>query len=87
MCDGGIVIVVNVFGFNDGVVVVLLMFVDEVEKWGIEFLVCIVFYVIVGLDLFVMGVGLIYVFCKVLDKVGWFVFDLDLVEVNEVFVV
>lgn len=80
-------IVVNVLGLNDGVVGVLLMIVDEVEKCGIELLVCIVFYVMVGFDLLIMGVGLIYVFCKVLEKVGWLVEELDLVEVNEVFVV
>lgn len=83
----GSVMVGNVLGLNDGVVVLLIMIEDEVVCCGLMFLVCIVFYVIVGVDLVIMGSGLILVSCKVLEKVGWLVGDLDLVEVNEVFVV
>lgn len=39
------VIVVNVSGINDGVVVIVLMLVDEVIKCGVELMVCVVLWV------------------------------------------
>lgn len=42
-CEG-IVMVGNVFGINDGVVVFVFMIVVEVKLCGIEFLVCIVLF-------------------------------------------
>lgn len=44
-------------------------------------------YVNVGVDLSVMGMGLVLVLCCVLECVGWMLGDLDLMEINEVFVV
>lgn len=83
----GIVIVGNVLGINDGVVMLVVMVKEKVEELGIEFFVIIVFYGIVGVDFKIMGYGLVLVIKKVLEVVNMIIEDIDLVEVNEVFVV
>lgn len=50
-------------------------------------LVRIVGYLVVGVDLKIMGIGLVLVICKGLEKVDWLLEDVDLFEINEVFVV
>ena len=52
---------------------------------GLEPLARIASYATAGLDPTVMGVGPIYASRKALDKAGWSVGDLDLVEANEAF--
>jgi acetyl-CoA C-acetyltransferase len=83
--DGGTVTAANASGINDGAAATLLMSADEAEKRGIEPLARIVSYATAGLDPKVMGVGPIYASRKALDKAGWSVGDLDLVEANEAF--
>lgn len=83
----GIVIVGNVCLFNDGVVVVVIISDIKVKELGLILLVCIVFIGVSGLFLEIMGLGLIEVFKKVLERVGMVIIDIDLVEINEVFVV
>ena len=73
----------NASGINDGAAAVLLMSADEAEKRGIEPLARIVSYATAGLDPSIMGVGPIHASRKALDKAGWSVGDLDLVEANE----
>ena len=75
----------NASGINDGAAAVLLMSADEAEKRGIEPLARIVSYATAGLDPSFMGVGPIHASRKALDKAGWSVGDLDLVEANEAF--
>ena len=75
----------NASGINDGAAGVLLMSADEAEKRGIEPLARIASYATAGLDPSIMGVGPIYASRKALDKAGWSVSDLDLVEANEAF--
>ncbi len=75
----------NASGINDGAAGVLLMSADEAEKRGIEPLARIASYATAGLDPSIMGVGPIYASRKALDKAGWKVSDLDLVEANEAF--
>jgi acetyl-CoA C-acetyltransferase len=75
----------NASGINDGAAAVLLMSADEAEKRGIEPLARIVSYATAGLDPSIMGVGPIHASRKALDKAGWSVGDLDLVEANEAF--
>ncbi|MDE2912362.1 MAG: acetyl-CoA C-acetyltransferase [Paracoccaceae bacterium] len=75
----------NASGINDGAATVLLMRSDEAEKRGIEPLARIVSYATVGLDPSIMGVGPIGASRKALEKAGWSVDDLDLVEANEAF--
>ncbi|MEO1455692.1 MAG: acetyl-CoA C-acetyltransferase [Pseudomonadota bacterium] len=81
----GSVTAANASGLNDGAAGALLMSADEAEKRGIEPLARIASYATAGLDPSVMGVGPIYASRKALDKAGWKVEDLDLVEANEAF--
>ncbi len=81
----GSVTAANASGLNDGAAATLLMRAEEAEKRGIEPLARIASYATAGLDPSVMGVGPIYASRKALDKAGWSVGDLDLVEANEAF--
>ncbi|MGX9351286.1 acetyl-CoA C-acetyltransferase [Shimia sp. W99] len=81
----GSVTAANASGLNDGAAGALLMTADEAEKRGIEPLARIASYATAGLDPSIMGVGPIYASRKALDKAGWSVDDLDLVEANEAF--
>ena len=75
----------NASGINDGAAAVLLMTDKEAEKRGLKVLARIASYATAGLDPSIMGVGPIYASRKALDKAGWKVGDLDLVEANEAF--
>ena len=81
----GSVTAANASGLNDGAAGTLLMSADDAEKRGIEPLARIVSYATAGLDPSIMGVGPIYASRKALDKAGWSVAHLDLVEANEAF--
>ncbi|HKL70077.1 acetyl-CoA C-acetyltransferase [Salibaculum sp.] len=81
----GSVTAANASGLNDGAAGTLLMSADEAEKRGIEPLARIASYATAGLDPSIMGVGPIHASRKALDKAGWSVGDLDLVEANEAF--
>ena len=81
----GSVTAANASGLNDGAAGALLMSADEAEKRGIEPLARIASYATAGLDPSIMGVGPIYASRKALEKAGWKVEDLDLVEANEAF--
>ena len=81
----GSVTAANASGLNDGAAGVLLMSADEAEKRGINPLARIASYATAGLDPSIMGVGPIYAGRKALEKAGWSVDDLDLVEANEAF--
>jgi acetyl-CoA C-acetyltransferase len=75
----------NASGLNDGAAGVLLMSADEAARRGIEPLARIASYATAGLDPSIMGVGPIHASRKALQKAGWTVADLDLVEANEAF--
>ena len=75
----------NASGINDGAAGALLMSADEAERRGIEPLARIASYATAGLDPSIMGVGPIHASRKALEKAGWKVDDLDLVEANEAF--
>lgn len=81
----GSVTAANASGLNDGAAMTLLMSAAEAEKRGIEPLARIASYATAGLDPSIMGVGPIYASRKALEKAGWNVSDLDLVEANEAF--
>ena len=81
----GSVTAANASGINDGAAATLLMSADDAEKRGIEPLARIASYATAGLDPSIMGVGPIHASRKALDKAGWTVADLDLVEANEAF--
>jgi acetyl-CoA C-acetyltransferase len=75
----------NASGLNDGAAATLLMHADDAAKRGIEPLARIASYATAGLDPSIMGAGPIYASRKALEKAGWSVGDLDLVEANEAF--
>jgi acetyl-CoA C-acetyltransferase len=81
----GSVTAANASGINDGAAAVLLMSEEEAQRRGIEPLARIASYATAGLDPAIMGVGPIYASRKALEKAGWKVSDLDLVEANEAF--
>jgi acetyl-CoA C-acetyltransferase len=81
----GTVTAANASGINDGAAVTLLMTADEAARRGIEPLARIVSYATAGVDPSIMGTGPIPASRKALEKAGWKVEDLDLVEANEAF--
>ena len=81
----GSVTAANASGLNDGAAAVLLMSEADAAKRGLKVLARIASYATAGLDPSIMGVGPIYASRKALDKAGWNVADLDLVEANEAF--
>jgi len=64
---------------------VLLMTEDEAKRRGITPLARIASWATAGVDPSIMGTGPIPASKKALEKAGWSVGDLDLVEANEAF--
>jgi acetyl-CoA C-acetyltransferase len=81
----GSVTAANASGLNDGAAMVLLMSADEAERRGLTPLARIASYATAGLDPSIMGAGPIHASRKALEKAGWKVADLDLIEANEAF--
>ncbi len=81
----GTVTAANASGINDGAAAVLLMRKSEAEKRGLEPLAEIKSWATAGVDPTVMGTGPVPATGKALEKAGWSVSDLDLVESNEAF--
>jgi acetyl-CoA C-acetyltransferase len=75
----------NASGINDGAAAVVLMTADEAAKRGLATLGRIASWATAGVDPAVMGTGPIPASKKALEKAGWKVEDLDLVEANEAF--
>jgi len=75
----------NASGINDGAAAVLLMSEDEAARRGIMPLARIAGYATAGVDPAIMGIGPVHASRKALQKAGWKVSDLDLVEANEAF--
>lgn len=75
----------NASGINDGAAGVLLMTEEEAARRGLTPLVRIVSWATAGVDPTIMGTGPIPASRRALEKAGWSVNDLDLVEANEAF--
>ena len=75
----------NASGINDGAAAVVLMSAEEAHRRGITPLARIVSWATAGVDPALMGSGPIPASRLALDKAGWKVKDLDLVEANEAF--
>jgi acetyl-CoA C-acetyltransferase len=75
----------NASGINDGAAALLLMRASEAQKRGLKPLARIVSWATAGVDPAVMGTGPIPACQKALEKAGWTVKDLDLIESNEAF--
>ncbi|MBB4009032.1 acetyl-CoA C-acetyltransferase [Allorhizobium taibaishanense] len=75
----------NASGINDGAAGALLMTEAEAVRRGIQPLARIASWATAGVDPKIMGTGPIPASRKALEKAGWSVGDLDLVEANEAF--
>ncbi|MFI4997719.1 MAG: acetyl-CoA C-acetyltransferase [Hyphomicrobiales bacterium] len=81
----GSVTAANASGINDGAAALVLMTAANARKRGLKPLATIVSWATAGVDPAVMGSGPIPASRKALEKAGWKVGDLDLVEANEAF--
>jgi acetyl-CoA C-acetyltransferase len=75
----------NASGINDGAAAVLLMSAEEAARRKIAPMARIVSWAQAGVDPAIMGTGPIPASKRALEKAGWSVDDLDLVEANEAF--
>ncbi|HZH47068.1 MAG TPA: acetyl-CoA C-acetyltransferase [Roseococcus sp.] len=75
----------NASGINDGAAAAVVMSADEARRRGIKSLARIVSWATAGVDPAIMGTGPIPASRKALEKAGWSVHDLDLIEANEAF--
>jgi acetyl-CoA C-acetyltransferase len=81
----GTVTAANASGLNDGAAAALLMTEAEAARRGITPMARIVSWATAGVDPKIMGTGPIPASRRALEKAGWSVGDLDLVEANEAF--
>ena len=75
----------NASGINDGAAAVVLMSAGAAAKRGVEPMARIVSWATAGVDPALMGTGPIPSSRRALEKAGWKVDDLDLIEANEAF--
>jgi acetyl-CoA C-acetyltransferase len=75
----------NASGINDGAAAVVVMSAAEAAKRGIAPLARIVSWATAGVDPSIMGTGPIPASRKALQKAGWSLDSLDLIEANEAF--
>ncbi|WP_294337123.1 acetyl-CoA C-acetyltransferase [uncultured Sphingomonas sp.] len=81
----GTVTAANASGINDGAAALVVMSADEAKARGITPLARIKSWASAGVDPSVMGIGPVPASKKALEKAGWTVADLDLIEANEAF--
>ncbi|WP_449254870.1 acetyl-CoA C-acetyltransferase [Bosea sp. (in: a-proteobacteria)] len=75
----------NASGINDGAAALVIMTAKEAARRGLTPLARIASWATAGVDPAIMGTGPIPATRKALEKAGWKVSDLDLVEANEAF--
>jgi acetyl-CoA C-acetyltransferase len=81
----GSVTAANASGLNDGAAALVLMSAAEAKKRGLTPMARIASWASAGVDPEIMGTGPIPASRKALEKAGWSVGDLDLIESNEAF--
>ena len=75
----------NASGINDGAAALVIMTAGEAARRGLTPLARIASWATAGVDPAIMGTGPIPATRRALEKAGWKVGDLDLVEANEAF--
>ena len=75
----------NASGINDGAAAVVMMSAKAASARGVTPLARIASWATVGVDPAIMGTGPIPASQRALEKAGWTVDDLDLIEANEAF--
>jgi len=81
----GTITAANASGLNDGAAAVLVMSESKAKELGLEPMATIKAYSSAGVDPAIMGTGPIPASKLCLEKAGWSVDDLDLIEANEAF--
>ncbi|SDA20756.1 acetyl-CoA C-acetyltransferase [Sphingomonas sp. NFR15] len=81
----GSVTAANASGLNDGAAAVVVMTAAEAAKRGAPVLGRIASWATVGVDPSIMGIGPVPATRRALEKAGWTLADLDLIEANEAF--
>ncbi|MDT4308935.1 acetyl-CoA C-acetyltransferase [Klebsiella aerogenes] len=85
--EDGSVTAGNASSLNDGAAAVLLMSVDKARELGLPVLARIVSSAVAGVDPSVMGIGPVSACRKALQRAGWSLDEVDLIEANEAFAV
>ena len=75
----------NASSLNDGAAAVLLMSAAKAKALGLPVLAKIAAYANAGVDPAIMGIGPVSATRRCLDKAGWTLQQLDLIEANEAF--
>jgi len=75
----------NASTLNDGAAAVLLMSADKAAALGLPVLARIKAHASAGVDPAIMGIGPVFATCRALEKAGWSLEQLDLIEANEAF--
>jgi acetyl-CoA C-acetyltransferase len=75
----------NASGINDGAAAVIMMSASQAEQMGLKPIARIKAYASAGLDPSIMGMGPVSATRLCLQKAGWGVNDIDLMEINEAF--
>jgi acetyl-CoA C-acetyltransferase len=81
----GSVTAANASGINDGAAALVVMSLKKAEALGLTPLARIKAYANAGVDPSVMGIGPVPASTRCLERAGWSVSDLDLMEINEAF--
>jgi acetyl-CoA C-acetyltransferase len=81
----GTVTAANASGLNDGAAALVLMSREEAERRGAPILARVARWASAGVDPSIMGIGPVPASKKALEKAGWTIADLDLIEANEAF--
>jgi acetyl-CoA C-acetyltransferase len=75
----------NASGLNDGAAALVVMSRDEATRRGAPILARIASWATAGVDPSIMGIGPVPATKRALEKAGWTIADLDLIEANEAF--
>jgi acetyl-CoA C-acetyltransferase len=75
----------NASGLNDGAAALVLMTAEEAERRGATVLGRVASFASAGVDPSIMGIGPVPASRRALEKAGWSIGDLDLIEANEAF--
>ncbi|MCR4509354.1 acetyl-CoA C-acetyltransferase [Pseudomonas sp. 32.2.56] len=75
----------NASTLNDGAAAVLLMSAGKAQALGLPILARIKAHASAGVDPAIMGIGPVFATCRALEKAGWSLEQLDLIEANEAF--
>ena len=81
----GTVTAANASGLNDGAAALVLMSREEATRRGAPIMATVRSWATAGVDPAIMGIGPVPASRRALEKAGWTVADLDLVEANEAF--